>query len=173
MKISDVKRACNAIIQKEFTEDAILTDNGAVRIYGNDSHDGYKRPGFFTEVLRSSYTIPHKKQRGYKFAFIITLLENVHDEAVCLDILDRITDAFGIVVRLKDVVLTVESIEHTWIDTQNDVMQITIDFANMMMVDRRRLTGDLDMMESVDAEYIAYGGQELIAHITDHIEQRG
>lgn len=172
MRISEVKKACNAIIQKEFSGDAVLADKGIVRIYGNDSHDGYGRPAFFTEILRSSYTIQHRRQRGYKFSFIITFLEAVHDEAVCLDILDRITDAFGVVVRLSDTVLTVEDIDHSWIDVQNDVMQIEVNFANIMMVDNSHNT-DMDMIEHVEAEYVAYSGAEMMAHITDEIEQRG
>ena len=42
IKLAELKRACNEVISKTYPD---------IKIYGNDTTDGYKRPAFFTEIV--------------------------------------------------------------------------------------------------------------------------
>lgn len=39
IKITELKRACNEVVSRTFPE---------IKVYGNDTVDGYTRPAFFT-----------------------------------------------------------------------------------------------------------------------------
>ena len=120
--IQDVKVACNAALRNAFANDAI-------KIYGNDTLDGYTRPSFFTEVLS------HGRQKGSPyltqigFTFRITYFEETHDEARCLEVYEKICKAFEPTIKVKGRVrLIVNSIDYSWIDENADKLQVVISF---------------------------------------------
>ena len=59
IKITELKRACNEVISQTFPN---------IKVYGNDTVDGYTRPAFFTEIIPHGYSHESKS-----FAFMITM----------------------------------------------------------------------------------------------------
>lgn len=120
--IQDVKVACNTALRNAFADEEI-------KIYGNDTLDGYTRPSFFTEVLT------HGRQKGSPyltqigFSFRITYFEEMHDEAHCLEVYEKICKAFEPAIKVKGRVrLIVNSIDYSWIDENADKLQVVISF---------------------------------------------
>lgn len=118
--ISDVKRACNKTLKAAFPK---------ITIYDNDTLDGYKRPSFFTEILSHgrSKSSPYLTQIG--FTFRITYFETTHSEARCLEVYEKICQAFEPAIRVKDHVrAVVKDTDYAWIDENADKLQVTISF---------------------------------------------
>ena len=135
-----VKAACNGRLAELFP---------LMPIYGNTTLDGYQRPGFFTELLATTYDRPGQYQYEYGYTYIITLLEVTHDEAYCLEVLDIIRQGFGAkVTNTKGKALVVQSISQMWIDERLDVMQVTITFYPASEIGGRTEGGDI--MEDVE-----------------------
>lgn len=163
MKIRDIKTACNALL---------LSAVEGCRVYDTDTKDGYIRPAFFTEILPRSYQYEGQSTLRAGYTYKATLLETTHDEAFCLDVIDAVRDAFGLTVRCDSGFrLVVDSIEWDWIDNSNDVLQITIDFAEFLVV--RNLRGKIDpgtdMMEILDMDVYMQGTNLDLANVIDAI----
>ena len=60
IKITELKRACNEVVSRTFPE---------IKVYGNDTVDGYTRPAFFTEIIPHGYSHESKSfsQSGATF----------------------------------------------------------------------------------------------------------
>jgi hypothetical protein len=135
-----VKAACNGKLSELFP---------GLPVYGNTVLDGYKRPGFFTELLVFTLSRPGRYQYEYGYSYIITLLEVTHDEAYCLGVLDTIRQGFGSKLTVsKGKALVIQSIDQAWIDEREDVMQVTVNFYAVPEIGGR--TEDGDIMEDVE-----------------------
>ena len=138
--ISDVKLACNTALKSVFPK---------VRIYDNDTLDGYVRPSFFTEVLSHG----RRKQSRYLtqigFTYRITYFEKTHDEAHCLEVYEKICSAFEPALRVKGHVrLLVNSTDYAWIDSNADKLQVTISVRDA--VELGGYTESEDLMQELD-----------------------
>ena len=140
--ISDVKRACNQTLKAAFPK---------VTIYDNDTLDGYKRPSFFTEILSHGRrkTSAYLTQIG--FTYRITYFEATHDEAHCLEVYEKICQAFEPALRVKGHTrLVVNNTDCAWIDENADKLQVTISFYDA--VELGGYTEDYDIMQELDME---------------------
>lgn len=143
--IKDVKAACNSCLRDAFP---------GMRIYDSDTLDGYTRPSFFTEIFATNRSKESAYLTAYGFRFKITYFESTHDEAHCLDVYNRICEAFEPRIRLGDSAktrLTVSSISYDWIDENADKLQVTIDF--MGGINLGGYTETDDLMLEVDMTY--------------------
>ncbi len=141
--ITDVKRVCNQALKTAFP---------SMKIYDNDTLDGYTRPSFFTEVLTHGRTKASKHLTQIGFTFRITYFEESHDEAHCLDVYEKICEAFEPALKVKGHVrLVVRDIDYSWIDENADKLQVTISFYDA--VELGGYTEDIDMMEELEINY--------------------
>jgi hypothetical protein len=118
--ISDVKRACNQTLKTAFPK---------VTIYDNDTLDGYKRPSFFTEILSHGRRKTSQYLTQIGFTYRITYFETTHDEAHCLEVYEKICQAFEPAIKVKGHVrIVVNNTDYAWIDENADKLQVTISF---------------------------------------------
>lgn len=119
IKYADLKRACNEIILAAFPE---------IKVYGNDTKDGYTRPAFFTEIIPHPFVNESKNYASGGATYKATLLEKTHDEAFCLSIYDRIREAFGMTLSVGDRKLLVGEMSFEFIGEYLDILQISVEF---------------------------------------------
>lgn len=145
--ISDVKLACNQMLRTAFPN---------VKVYDNDTLDGYTRPSFFTEILSHGRRKTSKYLTQIGFTFRITYFEETHDEAHCLEVYEKICKAFEPALKVKGHVrIVVNDIEYQWIDENADKLQVTISFYDA--VELGGYTEDLDVMKELDVNYESEG----------------
>lgn len=141
--ITDVKKVCNQTLKAAFP---------SMKIYDNDTLDGYARPSFFTEILSHGRTKTSRYLTQIGFTFRITYFEETHDEAHCLDVYEKICKAFGPAVKVAGHVrLVVRDIDYSWIDENSDKLQVTISFYDA--VELGGYTEDADTMEELDIDF--------------------
>lgn len=142
--IKETKRACNRLLADTFP---------GVPVYGNDTFDGYARPSFFTEIRQRAYRSGNQNSVTKGYSFIATLFERSHDEAYCLDVVDKVQQAFGLAIRTEGGLAVVEEIDYEWIGQGADQLQITVDFINRTEIREKQdpeetmKTLDLDVKE--------------------------
>ncbi len=137
--ISKVMAACNAVIAETFP---------GITIYADDVHDGVQRPSFFCEIRARDYRPINQTLTRLSYEYILTYFEQTHDAAHCLDVIDKIREAFGLAIKVDDRKLVVEEIDHEWIGTNGDMLQVTIDFAPF--VEAHTPPEDGEIMETLD-----------------------
>jgi len=119
IELLEVKKSCNAALKEAFPD---------FKIYGTDVREGMKLPSFYTEIV--PYTLNYESLNlvrqtcGYK----ITLLEKTPNEELELSVFEKIRKAFHLKVRIKDKLVTVESVEFDYIGAENNIFQITVHF---------------------------------------------
>lgn len=119
IKFTDLKRACNAVVSNTFPD---------VKVYGNDTTDGYTRPAFFTELIPHPFAHETKNYASGGATYKATLLEKTHDEVFCLSIYDGIREAFGMTLPVGDRKLLVGDISFEFIGEHLDILQISVEF---------------------------------------------
>lgn len=119
IKTADLKRACNEVIKKAIS---------GIHLYGNDTTDGYVRPSFFTEIFSHQFSHETKNYASGGATYKATLLEKSHDEANCLEIYDKIKEAFGMNLRVQDRKLLVGDISFEFIGENANILQISVEF---------------------------------------------
>ena len=139
--IKETKNACDKLLADTFP---------GIRVYGNDTFDGYVRPSFFTEIRQRAYRPGNRSCVTKGYSFIATLFEETHDEDYCIDIVDKVQKAFGLAVRTEGGLAVVEEIDYEWIGQGADQLQITVDFINRTRV--RAKEEKEDWMENLDFE---------------------
>lgn len=154
MKLKDFKKGCNQLLLNTF--------ESKYPVYGSETTDGYKRPSFFTELLPRTWQRKNRNIVEIGLTYKLTFLETTHNEALCLDIVDAVQTAFGWEINATGKTWLCDSIDYDFIDTGNDVLQITIDFANVRIVNTRATTSE--MIESVFLDLEIYSpNHELMA----------
>lgn len=142
MKVREVKTACNKVLSEAFE----------YPVYDTDTYDGYTRPALFTELLTRRYHKDSANKLTMAFTYKITLLENEHSEELCLDVVDGVSDAFGSGIKCGKYHILVDDIDYDWIDSNNDILQITIDFAEFTEI--YVTYNDTPPMEEVDVRVV-------------------
>jgi hypothetical protein len=141
--ITDVKKVCNQTLKAAFP---------SMKIYDNDTLDGYTRPSFFTEILSHGRTKTSRYLTQIGFTFRITYFEETHDEAHCLEVYEKICKAFEPAVKVAGHVrLVVRDTDYSWIDENSDKLQVTISFYDA--VELGGYTEDTDTMEELDIDF--------------------
>lgn len=141
--ISDVKLACNRTLRSAFPN---------VKVYDNDTLDGYQRPSFFTEILSHGRMKTSKHLTQIGFTFRITYFEQIHDEAHCLEVYEKICRAFEPAVRVKGRNrVVVRDIDYAWIDENADKLQVTVGFYDA--IELGNYSEDADIMRELSVEY--------------------
>ena len=141
--ITDVKRVCNQTLKAAFP---------SMKIYDNDTLDGYTRPSFFTEILSHGRTKTSRYLTQIGFTFRITYFEETHDEAHCLEAYEKICKAFEPAIKVAGCVrLVVRDTDYSWIDENSDKLQVTISFYDA--VELGGYTEDADTMEELDIDF--------------------
>ena len=140
---SDVKLACNQALKAAFPK---------VKIYSNETLDGYERPSFFTELISHGRRKPGMYLTQTGFTFRITYFERTHNEAHCLEVYERICKAFEPALRVKGHTrIFVNNTEYNWIDENADKLQVTISFYDA--VELGGYTEEEDTMQELDMNF--------------------
>ena len=141
--ISDVKLACNRALRAAFPD---------VTVYDNDTLDGYKRPSFFTEILSHGRTKTSKHLTQIGFSFRITYFEQTHDEAHCLEVYEKICEAFEPALKVKGRFrVVVRDTDYNWIDENADKLQVIISFYDA--IELGGYSEDADIMRTLEVNY--------------------
>ena len=141
--VSDVKLACNRALRSAFPD---------VTVYDNDTLDGYKRPSFFTEILSHGRTKTSKHLTQIGFSFRITYFEQTHDEAHCLEVYEKICEAFEPALKVKGRFrIVVRDTDYNWIDENADKLQVTISFYDA--IELGGYSEDADIMRTMEVNY--------------------
>lgn len=134
----EFKKACNDKLQAAFPE---------LKIYGNDTTDGYVRPSFFTEVIPHPYSYNTKNYTEGGATFKATLFENTHDEAYCLDVFDKVRETFGMNLPVRTRCLFMGDISFEFIGEYSNMLQISIEYDWLEQVERSEPE---EIMETVE-----------------------
>ena len=119
IRFVDLKRACNEVFINTFPD---------IKVYGNDTLDGYTRPAFFTEIIPHPFAHETKNYDSGGATYKATLLEKTHDEEQCLSIYDSIREAFGMTLPVGNRKLLVGEISYEFIGENLNILQISVEF---------------------------------------------
>lgn len=119
IELLEVKKSCNAALKEAFPD---------FTIYGTDVREGMKLPSFYTEIV--PYTLNYESINlvRQKCGFKITLLEKTPSEELQLSVFEKIRKVFHLKVRIKEKLVTVDSVEFDYIGAENNIFQITVRF---------------------------------------------
>lgn len=119
IELLEVKKSCNAALKEAFPD---------FTIYGTDVREGMKLPSFYTEIV--PYTLNYESINlvRQKCGFKITLLEKTPNEEFQLSVFEKIRKVFHLKVRIKEKLVTVDSVEFDYIGAENNIFQITVRF---------------------------------------------
>lgn len=119
IRIDELKTTCNEIVKAAFPDMAV---------YGNDTVDGYEPLSFFSEILSKGLKHSSRNYMEKGATYKLTLFEKTHDEAFCLDVFEKIQEAFGMTIRIGNRYLLVGEISSDFIGENANILQISIDF---------------------------------------------
>ena len=119
IELLEVKKSCNAALKEAFPD---------FKIYGTDVREGMKLPSFYTEIV--PYTLNYESINlvRQKCGFKITLLEKTPNEEFQISVFEKIRKVFHLKVRIKEKLVTVDSVEFDYIGAENNIFQITVRF---------------------------------------------
>ena len=132
-----VKAACNGILRGIYPN---------MKIYGPDTTGALERPSFYTEII--PYLLEYQTTNLVKqrIGFKISLMEEVTNEELELEILAAVRQAFGLKLTIGERKLTVSGVEMEYTGAKNDVFQITV---TIEWMDTIADPDDYDLMEDV------------------------
>lgn len=136
-----LKKVCNDTVR------SVLPD---LPVYGNDATDGYRRPCFYSEMLGHGYTHETRNYAKDGATYKLTLLEECHDEAYCLEVFERVRGAFGMTLGIGGRHVLVGEMAFEYIGESMDILQISIEFDWMEQEMRLRTE---EMMEHINVSY--------------------
>ena len=114
--LKQLKKACNDKVKSTFP---------AIKVYGNDTIDGYDRPAFFSEILHHGYSHESKAYAINGATFKLTLFEKSHDEEYCLDVFEKLRDSFGMTLQVAERHLLVGEFSYEFIGENANMLQIS------------------------------------------------
>ena len=119
IELLEVKKSCNRALKDAFQE---------LKIYGVEVREGLKQPCFYTEIVPYSLVYESINLVKQKCGFKITLLEKTPNEEFQLTVFEKIRKVFHLKVRIKEKLVTVDSVEFDYIGAENNIFQITVRF---------------------------------------------
>ena len=119
IELLEVKKSCNRALKDAFQE---------LKIYGVEVREGLKQPCFYTEIVPYSLVYESINLVKQKCGFKITLLEKTPNEEFQLSVFEKIRKVFHLKVRIKEKLVTVDSVEFDYIGAENNIFQITVRF---------------------------------------------
>lgn len=119
IELLEVKKSCNRVLKDAFQE---------LKIYGVEVREGLKQPCFYTEIVPYSLVYESINLVKQKCGFKITLLEKTPNEEFQLSVFEKIRKVFHLKVRIKEKLVTVDSVEFDYIGAENNIFQITVRF---------------------------------------------
>lgn len=144
---ADVKRACNDKVKEAFP---------GIRVYGNDTTDGYACPAFFSEILHHGYMHESLDYAKNGATYKLTLFEESHDEAYCLEVFERLKEAFGMVLKVKGRHLLVGDMSYEFIGENANMLQVSAEFDWM---EQKARTETYEMMETIKVKMVCERGR--------------
>lgn len=106
----------------------LLSNATGLKVYGKEVTEGYTTPSLFVEKVSKPFK---RETRGFAksgFTIKITYFQPAPDELDQMRLLDKVRDAFGMVVKIEDRALTVGEITHDYAGQKADILQISVDF---------------------------------------------
>lgn len=106
----------------------LLSNATGLKVYGKEVTEGYTTPSLFVEKVSKPFK---RETRGFAksgFTIKITYFQPAPDELDQMRLLDKVRDAFGMVVKIEDRALTVGEITHDYVGQKADILQISVDF---------------------------------------------
>lgn len=106
----------------------LLSNATGLKVYGKEVTEGYTTPSLFVEKVSKPFK---RETRGFaKSGFTIKIIyfQPAPDELDQMRLLDKVRDAFGMIVKIEDRALTVGEITHDYVGQKADILQISVDF---------------------------------------------
>lgn len=136
--MKEFKKTCNGKLQTAFPD---------IKVYGNDTVDGCVRPFFYTEVIPHPHNYNTKNYLEFGATFKVTLFERTHDEAYCLEIFDKVRNAFGMNLRIGSRCLITGDLSFEFIGEHSNMLQITMEYDWLEQVERSNME---EIMETIE-----------------------
>ncbi len=139
----DILVAINGALQEEF--------KGELKIYGREVSDGYKTPSLFTEIVTSGTAIGTKCHASMQVSGRVTYFEKMPDSIEELKLFNRVKKALGKYLEVGDRKLTIHGYSTSYTGERNNILQVAIDFGNVVIWIRDEEEG-YSAMENVNVE---------------------
>ena len=107
------------ILKKEYPEDNY-------QYYSMDVVEGYDRPCFFTQILPLDMRPENLNSRKCEVVFYITIMLEIADEAMELDMIERIRELFGLYVKIGEKAIDVTDFDWSYSGTDRNVPEISV-----------------------------------------------
>ncbi|CAK7083886.1 hypothetical protein CIW83_16865 [Tissierella sp. P1] len=142
MKLTDIKRAIDSILKDNFS---------TIEIYSTNTKEGLDRPYFFVEI---SPIIRERLNRAHyhrKVTVLIRYFPNNEEELENLEIQEQLEELFGQALRIKDRVITLDSVEGQIVD---GTLQFKFDISYIDSLDVDKIYGyeDAELMQNLILE---------------------
>lgn len=142
MKLTDIKRAIDSILKDSFS---------TIEIYSTNTKEGLNRPYFFVEI---SSIIRERLNRAHyhrKVTVLIRYFPNNEEELENLEIQEQLEELFRQALRIKDRVITLDSVEGQIVDGTLQ-FKFDISYIDSLEVDKIYGYEDAELMQNLILE---------------------
>lgn len=119
MKLTEIKKACISLLQREFKKEYICYSSMVV--------EDYQRPCFFTQLKVTTNEPMNFNSRYIQANFYITIMQKTPDEAEALDLINAIEKLFGLAVAVGDRSVKVTEFDYDFVGTKGNIPEITVE----------------------------------------------
>lgn len=124
------------------------------KLYGTAAVEQLKKPCIFTELLFFGLRYESKNWARNSAGYKMTFLQQAPDEREQLQQIEKVREAFGLKLAVKDRKISVDSFDIDYAGEYRDLLQITVKlhwYENMYVPE----TGDL--MENIEVQTVQEG----------------
>ncbi|MSS91370.1 hypothetical protein FYJ45_24985 [Eisenbergiella tayi] len=108
----------NSLLKKKYPD---------VKIYGNDTTEGWRKPYFFLECVPYGMNYVSRNFIKKSCSLKITYFQRVPDEPDQLQKVEEIREMIGMKFCVKDRKLDIKEYTHDYVGEYNNILQITLD----------------------------------------------
>lgn len=98
-----------------------------IKIYGNDTTEGWRKPYFFLECVPYSMNYVSRNFINKSCSLKITYFQRVPDEPDQLQKVEEIREMLGMKFCVKDRELDIKEYTHDYVGDYNNILQISFD----------------------------------------------
>lgn len=98
-----------------------------LKVYGNDTKEGYTMPCFHTELIINSFTKANKHIYKTDLTINIAYLQETPDEISQFDVIKKMRENLSEYLQVGDRVLHIDELSFSYTGDKKDVLETTLD----------------------------------------------